>query len=100
LGVQGFKYSAADGVEIWFRPLAGGDWAMAVLNPNEAPRQVTFDWTSENVVDELSGRKAGFGAATYRLRDLWAKEDVGTTAAPLTADVPGHDVLMLRLAAH
>jgi len=28
---------------------------------------------------------------------LWTKKDIGTTAAALTADVPGHDVLMLRL---
>src|SRR5919202_887529 len=40
LGVQGFPYSSAtsDGVEIWFKPLAGGDWAMAVLNRGTAPR--------------------------------------------------------------
>jgi len=34
----------------------------------------------------------------YRtMRDLWAKEEVGTTEQPLAAEVPGHDVLMLRL---
>lgn len=97
LGIQGFKYSAADGVEIWFKPLAGGDWAMAVLNRKEAPRKVTFDWKNENVMDELSGRKTELGTTAYLLRDLWAKKDLGTTDAPLTVDVPGHDVMMLRL---
>jgi hypothetical protein len=28
---------------------------------------------------------------------LWAKKDLGTTAQTLTAEVPDHDVLMLRL---
>jgi alpha-galactosidase len=38
-----------------------------------------------------------FATTRYRLRDLWAKKDVGTTAKPLSATVPGRDVLMLRL---
>ena len=97
LGVQGFRYAAADSVEIWFRPLAGGDWAMAVLNRGRRARPVRFDWAHEAVRDSLSGRRADFAAAPYRLRDLWTGRDLGTTARPLAASVPAHDVLLLRL---
>src|SRR3954468_6929325 len=73
LGVQGWPYEATlEGVEVWFKPLAGGDWGVAVLNPGGAPRAVTFDWKREYVSDDLSKRSADFGTVTYALRDLWA----------------------------
>jgi alpha-galactosidase len=97
LGVEGFRYSTKDSVEVWFKPLSGGDWAMTVLNRNSTPRQVAFDWRSEAVSDSVSGRGAHFDAVTYRLRNLWTKKDAGTTRRALSATVPGHDVLMFRL---
>ena len=97
LGVQGLQYSAKDGVEIWFKPLSDGDWAMVVLNRSDAVRKVAFDWRTEKVADPFSKRDAQFGTTTYRLRDLWAKRDAGTTERPLAVEVPSHDVLMLRL---
>jgi alpha-galactosidase len=99
LGVQGFAYEAStDGIELWFKPLAGGDWAMMVLNRGESPRVVRFDFARESVSDDLSTREARFFDTTYRVRDLWAHREMGTTARPLAATVPPHDVLMLRLA--
>ncbi len=97
LGIQGFQYSAKDGVEIWFKPLSNGDWAMVILNRSTEGRRVSFDWKSENVTDTLSNRGAGFNTTTYKLRDLWAGRDAGTTERTLSADVPPHDVLMFRL---
>jgi alpha-galactosidase len=32
---------------------------------------------------------------TYRLRNVWAKKDVGTTKRPFAATVPAHDVVAL-----
>lgn len=98
LGVQGWAYEATPhGTEVWFKPLAGGDWAMVVLNRAEAARHVSFDFASHHVSDGLSKRDARFGETTYRIRDLWAGRERGTTARPLVATVPSHDVLMLRL---
>jgi alpha-galactosidase len=97
LGVQGFRYIAEDGIEIWFKPLAGENWAMCVLNRGSAPRRVRFDWRSEPVADDFSKRRAGFDTTVYRIWDVWTKGDLGSTRETLTADVPGHDVLMLRL---
>jgi len=97
LGVQGFRYSAKDGVEVWFKPLEGDDWAMAVLNRNTTPRKITFDWKTEQVSDTLSKRAARTDLVTYSLRDLWAGRDAGDTRKPLSAELPPHDVLMLRL---
>ena len=99
LGVEGFQYSARDSVEVWFKPLVRGDWAMVVLNRAQAPRDVRFDWSRETVTDSLSNRSAAFGGTTYRVRDLWTKKDLGTTKRALAARVPARDVLMVRLQA-
>ncbi|HEX8889210.1 MAG TPA: glycoside hydrolase family 27 protein [Pyrinomonadaceae bacterium] len=97
LGIEAFQYSAKDGVEVWFKPLKDGDWAIAILNRNTSSRKVSFDWKHELVADTLSNREARFETTRYALRDLWARRDMGTTESALAADVPAHDVLMLRL---
>ncbi len=119
LGIEALKYSAQDGVEVWFKPLAHGAWAMCVLNRNKEPRQFTFDWSNEKVTDDVANRTTRFDTIacrvrdlwqkhaaeraigpvpiTYRVRDLWTKQDLGTTETPLSAEVPGHDVLAIRL---
>jgi alpha-galactosidase len=90
LGIQGFRYSAKDGVEVWFKPLAGGDWAMCILNRNKEARAFSFDWKNENVTDSLAKRDANFSTATYTLRDLWTKNETGTTKEKPAANIPGH----------
>jgi alpha-galactosidase len=68
-----------------------------VLNRGLAPRTVSFDFAHENVGDDVSRREARFHDTPYRIRDLWARREMGTTARPLNATVPPHDVLMMRL---
>jgi len=97
LGVQGFRYAARDSVEIWFKPLVGGDWAVTFLNRSSTPRAVNFTWAKEAVVDSVAKRDAQLASTHYQLRNLWTKQGAGTTARPLSATVPAKDVLMLRL---
>ncbi len=107
LGIEGFRYSSApeahqpmaenDSVEVWFKPLEKGEWAICFLNRGIVLKKISFDWQKENVADTLSGRNANFGKTVYKIRDLWAKKDIGTTKEIFTADVPGHDVVMLQL---
>jgi alpha-galactosidase len=97
LGIQGFKYSDDGDLEIWFKPLADEDWAMCILNRGPVAREVEFSWQDEAVEDDFSRRKALFGYRLYRVRDLWTGEDLGTTRQTLSAEVPGNDVLMVRL---
>jgi alpha-galactosidase len=97
LGIQGFKYSEKDGVEVWFKPLAQDAWAMCVLNRTTNAVPVTFDWKTQIVSDSLSKRDAKLDSKIYRIRDLWKKSDAGDTTKPLSATVPAHDILMLKL---
>ncbi len=97
LGVEGFPDATNGTVEIWFKPLANGDWAMSALNRGTAPEKITFDWKNEKVADDLSKRDAHFDTTTYSLRNLWTHQEAGDTTQPLDAEIPGHDVLMFRL---
>lgn len=97
LGVEGFKYSANDSVEVWFKPLEKGDWAVCFLNRSIEPKKVSFDWGKEIVSDSLSGRNTRFNNTDYSLVNLWTKKNIGTTKKTLNAEVAGHDVLMFKL---
>jgi alpha-galactosidase len=99
LGVEGFPYTTNGTVELWFKPLTHGDWAMCALNRGKEPQTITFDWKNEKVRDSFSKRDAHFATRTYYLQNLWTHQLAVTTKEPLTALIPGHDVLMLRLKA-
>jgi alpha-galactosidase len=95
LGVEGFKYSSRDSVEIWFKPLRNGNWALCFLNRGVNQKNVAFDFQKEKVSDDVSGRTVE--GTPYVLRNLWTHKDVGTTSKELKGVVEGHDVLMLEL---
>ena len=81
LGVEGFPYATNNNVEIWFKPLAGGDWAMTILNRNQDAKTISFDWNNENVTDSFAKRDANFSTTTYNLKNLWTKQSAASTAA-------------------
>jgi alpha-galactosidase len=97
LGIQGFKYASADSVETWFKPLNNGEWALCFLNRTREVKPLAFVWSENNVKDDLNNLDADFKNTTYRLRNIWTHSDAGTTKKQLEAELPGHDVLMLRL---
>jgi alpha-galactosidase len=97
LGVQGWRQASRDGVEYWFRPLDGGDWAFMALNRTDAPRRIHVDWRAQTVRDEISHRDAALDRVRYALRDLWSDRDLGDTSRPLEAEIGAQDVLLLRM---
>jgi alpha-galactosidase len=97
LGIQGFKYLFKDSVEIWVKPLARGNWGVCFLNRSETVEKINFNWKAQIINDELSGRNAQLDNTEYKIRNIWAKSDFGTTKKELQADIPAHDVLLLRL---
>ena len=97
LGIQGLKYAAKDSVETWFKPLQNGDWAVCFLNRKSTPQHINFTWADNIVDDKLSNRVLNAKTNTYKLRNLWAKKDVGDTKRLLSVTIPARDVVMLRL---
>lgn len=97
LGIQGFIHSKADSVEVWYKPLSDGDWAVCFLNRDEESKSIDYNWLETVVVDDFAKRACNFDQTTYKLRDVWTHKDLGTTKKALKTTVPGHDVLMLHL---
>lgn len=98
LGIQAFKYSDEDSIEIWAKPLEKGDWAICFLNRNNDEFKLELNWNENHIVDSITGREIKFDTDTYKIRDLWLKKDIGNTEKILMAEIPSHDVIMLRLA--
>lgn len=85
LGKQGDRAYQTGPLEVWSRPLSGGDLAVGMFNETRIPLKMT-----------LNLRKVGWhGDAAAR--DLWAHHDIGTIHGDYTAMVQPHGVVMLRL---
>jgi alpha-galactosidase len=97
LGIQGFKHLTQDTLEIWVKPLKGGDWAVCFLNRGTTPQSVEFDWKKYNITDGFSKMEFNANQTTYKVRDLWAKKNVGVSDVAFKDTIPAHDVVMLRL---
>ena len=49
LGVQGFRSLARGDLEIWYKPLVDGDWAVCILNRGNVPAAVELAWSEEPI---------------------------------------------------
>ena len=97
LGIEGFKYSSADSVETWLKPLKNEEWAICFLNRSSAVKTVEYSWKDKIISDPFFGRKLNCNKTIYNIRDLWAKKDIGNTDKAVSTKVPSHDVVALRL---
>lgn len=97
LGIQGLKYHSFDNIEVWFKLLAKGDWAVCFLNRNREVKNIVYNWIELYMKDDLNNMGIDFKNTEYIIRDLWKHKDIATTNQNLIAELPGHDVLMLRL---
>ncbi|QWF82820.1 glycoside hydrolase family 27 protein [Amycolatopsis sp. CA-230715] len=75
-GSQGRKIAGTATTDVWRKPLSGGGYAVALLNRGDAGTR-------------MSARTPG----QWRIRDLWAHQDVGGTEF----SVPAHGVRVLML---
>lgn len=99
LGIQGLKYATRQNLEIWFKPLQGGDWAVCFLNRGKQPQKIVFDWKNEPIKDDFAKRELNAKSSAYEILDLWTKKKAGTTNESFEATIPAHDVVVLRLRA-
>jgi len=98
LGIQGFRYTTLrGGVEVWVKPLVRGDWAFCFLNRSETTRNIEVNWKDYALEDGLSKQAINPAATTYTVRNLWKRQNIGSTTQELRADIQAGDVLMMRL---
>ncbi|MBT0670773.1 glycoside hydrolase family 27 protein [Novosphingobium profundi] len=88
LGRQGRRVRREGDGEVWVRTLANGERAALLFNRGEQPLRITLDWSLLDYAPETP----------LAVRDLWKQKDLGTERREWSAEVPAHDVVMIRLA--
>ncbi len=96
LGIQAMKWIDEGDVELYLKPLEGGQYALLFLNRGDAARDYRLDWAVHAMKDDISGRQIDFGRQRFAWRDVW-QEGEGSTAEAFTARLPAHGVVVLRL---
>ncbi len=97
LGIQGFRFTNDDNVEVWIKPLANNEWAFVFVNMNDKPFELQFDWNEHEIGDDMNKRSLKTKETTFKIRDLFNHKDIGTTKQPLETTIGIHDVLMIKL---
>jgi alpha-galactosidase len=97
LGIEGFRYYSFDGLEIFVKPLSNDDLAVCFLNRSDHTQNINYEWIAHTIQDKVSNTDADFVKTTYKLRDVWAKKDIGTTQKALKRSIAAHDVIVLKL---
>ena len=102
LGVQGWHYCDKDGLQFWFKPLAGNDWAFTILNPTRSDITYELNWQDFNLTDQqVSGLSTDFGSKVYKVYNLWTHKQEGKTSLKSKVDrkitVKSRDVVSYRL---
>ena len=87
LGAVARRYRHTDGESVWARPLANGDYAVALLNRSPVTRTISV------VLSEIGLE------GTFYVRDCWREQDEGRIEGSLEATVPPHATKLVRLRA-
>jgi len=95
LGEQGFRFIDYGDQEIWVKFLANDELAVCFLNRADKPWNLDYNWGKTGI--SHADHYVSFSDKKYDMRDLWQHKDIGNTGKNLTADIPAHGVLMLRL---
>jgi alpha-galactosidase len=88
LGIQGRQVASDGAVQIWVKPLAGGDRAVALLNPSDAAVDVSTTATAIGL--PLAPR--------YRLVNVW-RDLVTETRGGISFKVIPDAAVLLRVSA-
>jgi len=89
LGISATRWMQYDELEIWFKPLNGGNFAFCVINRGSQP--VNFNADLKTTI------KGYTVDDSFIVRDLWEHKNIGTTNENIIATIPSHDALVLTL---
>lgn len=87
MGRQGHRVQKSNGLEVWAKQLADGGRAVALLNRTGAESNITVSWLDIGYPGHVSAK----------VRDLWAKKDLGEKTGSFSASVPSHGVVMVTI---
>jgi alpha-galactosidase len=85
LGQQGYRASINDDLEIFVKPLQGGDTAVCLFNRGDQEKKLDVSWKDLPI------------GPNHRIKDVWKNEAQGTTAANYRGTIARHAVILLKL---
>lgn len=97
MGIQCFKSTTIDSVEIWIKPLQNNEVAYCFLNRTNSPKSINYNWIDHGFTDALSNMHVDFKQTVYNVYDVWQMKNKGNTSKVLSATIASHDVLFLKL---
>ncbi len=92
MGKQGTRIYKDPRREIWLREMENGDLVVGILNAADEARETFIDWS-------FFQHHFPVWRDNFTIRDLWAREDIGTTNdfPRFSRKVEAHDLILLRL---
>jgi alpha-galactosidase len=107
LGKQGFKIKDYGEIEVFYKPLSRGEIAICIFNRFDYPMKIELDWKSFSLRSWKGDQKLDLPVTidrkdinlegSYQIRDLWKKQNIGSTAQPIKAEIASHDILLMKL---
>ena len=85
LGKQARRTIKDRDVEIWKKPLSGGEYALGLLNRGRDTQELKLKWSDIGL------------ARSWKVRDLWARADLAVFRDSFTTNLASHETRVLRL---
>ena len=85
--ITGKRVAKHGDLEVWARPLEGGDRAVILFNRGLAEQEISVQWADLGYPGHLAGA----------VRDLWQKKDLGKFSGKFASVVPPHGVVMVTV---
>lgn len=85
LGRQGYRVSIAGDLEVFLKPLSGGDTAVCLFNRGADAKTLAIQWKDYGILGDL------------RVHNIWEDRDQGVTTETYKASIGRHQVILLKL---
>ncbi|WP_316836859.1 glycoside hydrolase family 27 protein [Pedobacter nutrimenti] len=89
LGISATRWMKYADLEIWFKPLSDNNFAFCLINRSNQPIVINQDLKATIKNYKVDG--------SYKVRDVWKRQNIGTTTDNIKGTIAAHDVLMLKL---
>ena len=99
LGIAAIPWRNYGDLEVWFKPLKNGDYALAFMNRSKAPYSLNWSFKGLNVfdVDDREGWKSYTFDHDYIVRDLWQHKVIAKSGEVIMKELKPRETLVVRL---